>query len=266
MLRRRAPRLQRRPHRPAGRGGARGHALVRGARVGDVGPGRRRRRAAQPRTRPDGSASTATSARPRRLSGWPRSSSPSARAARAGSRPRSASRSRSRCSATCSRRRSAHGDRVRLVTDDAGRRARRGGARRRGRRRSRRGPGRGGRARARRSRRRLPRRQRRPAARAPVRPRRARDPAARSAPSRSSRRADGTTNALALPFAEVFQPLYGPGSAAAVPGARGRARPRPRRARPPNLATTSTRSPISSAIGPRGGAAHACARWRRSRA
>ena len=25
---------------------------------------------------------------------------------------------------------------------------------------------------------------------------------------------DGTTNALALPFAEVFQPLYGPGSAA----------------------------------------------------
>ncbi len=26
--------------------------------------------------------------------------------------------------------------------------------------------------------------------------------------------ADGTTNALGLPFAEVFQPLYGPGSAA----------------------------------------------------
>ena len=33
----RAQRVQRRPHRPAGRGGARRHALVRGARVGDHG-------------------------------------------------------------------------------------------------------------------------------------------------------------------------------------------------------------------------------------
>ena len=33
----RAQRVQRRPHRPAGGGGARRHALVRGARVGDHG-------------------------------------------------------------------------------------------------------------------------------------------------------------------------------------------------------------------------------------
>ena len=66
----------------------------------------------------------------------------------------------------------------------------------------------------------LSRRQRRPALRDDPRPARARRSACPTAGSRSSQRADGTTNALALSDERLFEPVYGPGQRRALRRAR----------------------------------------------
>ena len=72
--------------------------------------------------------------------------------------------------------------------------------------------------------------------------------------------ADDTTNALGLPYAEVFQPLYGPRQRVAVQGARGRARPRPSRPLPPEPPRRRRHARRSGPHRLAGGSAHACGR------
>ena len=103
----------------------------------------------------------------------------------------------------------------------------------------------------------LPRRQRRPAR---VRPS---DLNALAVPALLGRLAlieahDGTTNALGLPRAEIFAPLYGPGSAARFATMRRGSESTPRRWRSGTSSTTSTRSATSS------GSAHVRGRAPRS--
>ena len=189
---------------------------------------------------------------------WPRSSSRSAPAARAGCPPRlrvevalamlgdvlEAARRASATGAPRDRRR--------------GRRARGGRTRRRGRRRSRAA------ARVRRSEPRSPVSTAPASSSTPMCPASARGLLALAIPPRRRRRArrappDGTTNALGLPFAEVFQPLYGPASAAQFraharrSGSSSRSRP----AEPRD--DVDTRADLDR-IGARGGPPHAGAR------
>ena len=184
----------------------------------------------------------------RRLSAWQRSSSPSARAGRAGSRPTFASTSRSRCSATCSRRpraaarcgssptmprgRARAGLGVEVVADPGG------------------GPGGGGR------RRRWPGSTGTASSSTPTSRarRRRRSAASRRSRPRSSRRADGTTNALALPDAapgsrRSTAPAAPPASRRSGRRARldPRARARRRHARRPRATPRLERSPCRSA-------------------
>ena len=216
----RAPRLQRRPHGPSGRGGARRHALVRGARVGDVGARRLEprcltgRRCQAARSQARRLSTVATVVVPFRSGGKSRLPAERPRRGRARDARRRARgggrRTPSRRAPRHRRRRGRRASRpalgVEVVADPGG------------------GQGAAVEAALAGRRGRLPRRQRRPAARAAVRPRGAR------APRRARRRAlvaaaDGTTNALALPDRDVFAPLYGAGQRRPL---RAHARPRSR--------------------------------------